>query len=96
MKIGVISQENMELKKSANGIVKKESLPSFKALVYTHHGSGTLVSLLWQELEKYREQKHISPNYDLPFLDMEFYKKTSLNKPMEEDNMIFELYLPIK
>lgn len=96
MKIGVIAQDTMQLKKKAEKIVKKETIPTFKSLVYTHHGSGTLVSLLWQELAKYRQQKGLAQDMSLPFLDMEFYKRTSLNKPMEEDNMIFELYLPIK
>lgn len=95
MKIGVIAQDNMQLKRKAENIVKKETIPTFKSLVYTHNGSGTLVSLLWQELAKYRQQKGLAQDMSLPFLDMEFYRQTSLNKPMEEDNMFFELYLPI-
>ncbi len=96
MKIAVIARDNMVLKKRAAGIVRRGMLPAFQALKHTHHGSGALVSLLWQEMEKYASLNGYAQNTSLPFVDLEMYKKTSLNGENDEEGMVFELYLPIK
>lgn len=96
MKIGVIAQDGMTLKKEAAHVVSKEMLPRFKALKYLHKGPGTLVSLLWQELAKYMRSHDVQPDRSLPFVDLELYRTTSLNGQTDEDEMVFELLLPIK
>jgi DNA-binding transcriptional MerR regulator len=95
MKIGVIMTDAMKLKESSMLIVQSTTIPSFQALTSTHHGSGALLSLLWQELEKYRRRNKCKINKTLPFTGIEFYNRTSLNKPMSEDDMLFTLTLPI-
>lgn len=96
MKVGVVAQDNMMLTKGAERIVRRENTLSLKALKHVHHGSGALVSLLWQELAKYAEQQGLKQDISLPFVDFEVYEKTSLNGEYSEDQMVFELYLPLK
>ena len=96
MEIGIVKQNGLRLKRGAENIVKELALPYYKCLSYTHYGSGVLVSLLWQELGKYRRKYGYQWDDTLGFADLEFYHLTSLNKPMDEEDMIFELHLPIK
>lgn len=46
-------------------------VPGFKALSYTHYGSSKLLSMLWQELKKYRVKNGYKENKSLPFEDLE-------------------------
>lgn len=95
MRIGVICQKGMQLKNDAEGIVNKWTIPEYKALTYIHTGSGALLSLLWQELDKYRRIKGHDLRISLAFSSLELYKLTSLNYPINENGMIFEIHLPI-
>lgn len=95
MKIGVIAKKGMILKKEAESIAKKEFIFSYKALSCVHRGSGAVLSMLWQELGKYARKNGYKENNNLPFYYLEFYKKTSLNEFTDEENMIFEINLPI-
>lgn len=95
MKIAVIIKKGLILKKEAENIVKKQSIPAYKALTYTHQGSGAVLSMLWQELAKYTWGNGYKHNSSLPFVDLELYHKTSLNGTSKEENMLFELHLPI-
>lgn len=96
MRIGVICQKGMQFKKEAEGIVNMWTVPSYKALAYLHTGHGALLSLLWQELDKYRVDHGLKLDDSLPFVDLEFYTKTSLNNFNDPDNMVFEINLPFK
>lgn len=95
MKIGVIERRGMVLKKDAKRIVGKEFIPSYKTLSYVHEGSGAVLSMLWQELGRYARKNGYKENNNLPFYYLEFYRKTSLNEFTDEENMIFEINLPV-
>jgi len=94
-KIGVIITKGMELKKEANSIVQKTSLPAYKALSYTHIGSPSLLSFHWKELEKYAASHNLTQNRTLPFVDVEIYKRSGFTEAIEEDTMTTEMHLPI-
>lgn len=95
MKIAVVVNNGMLLNKNAAGLIKKGLVPTYKALSYTHEGSGAVLSTLWQEMSKYARKNNYSPNTNLSFADLEFYKRTSLNDCNDEDKMVFELNLPV-
>ena len=86
IKIGYIIKPGIKIKKGVINPVKKMAVPGFKTLSYTHNGSSKLLSLLWQELAKYRKSENLKPNLSLPFEDMEFYYEDSST----------ELIMPIK
>lgn len=94
MKIGVIKQAGMELK-ADSGKIHTKTIPEYKALVYTHHGPATLLSLLWQELAKYRRKHKLQPATHLDFADLELYIHTGVNGTPDPDEMEFEMHLPI-
>ena len=96
IKVSVICTKNMKIKTGAETVVQRETVPGYKALSYIHKGPGSLLSLLWQQLSKYRQEHGYDLRNDLPFVDLEFYKKTSLNDFNDEENMEFEINLPIK
>jgi DNA-binding transcriptional MerR regulator len=85
MKIGMVCRPGMRLKPGAED-VQRETVPGYQALSYTHVGSTTLLSLLWQELGKYRRKQHLAPDTSLPFADVEFYA---------DDSLTTELHMPV-
>lgn len=92
MLIGIIATPRIKPKSKA---VQRLKTPAHTALTYEHHGSGTLLSLLWKELDRYRRKQKLKLDTTLPFADIELYKRTSLNGEPNEDLMEFELQLPI-
>lgn len=54
-----------------NRNINKMVVPGFKALSYTHEGSTKLLSVLWQELKKYRLKNGFKINENLSFEDLE-------------------------
>lgn len=95
-KVGAVIGKGMELKKEADGIVSRLTLPSYKALSYTHVGSPSLLSFHWKQLEKYAASHKLEQNRGLPFVDIELYKHTGLNEGIDQDQMITEMQMPIK
>ena len=110
LKLGVVVTRGMKLKKEASEVVRKEIIPGFKALSYTHVGSPALVSMMWKQMRDYIQRinsshvilkknykgKHkIKRDYSLPFFELEFYFKTALNDFHDEDLMISELNMPM-
>lgn len=93
MKIGVICQPGMKLKPDT--AVQRETVPAYTALAYVHVGSTTLLSLLWQELGKYRQKYHLQPNGGLPFADIEFYTPDTSAYPDPHDSLTTELHMPV-
>ena len=93
MKIGVVCHPGMRLKPGTN--VQRETVPAYQALRYVHVGSTTLLSLLWQELGKYRQKHHLALDGRLPFADIEFYTPDPSDYPDPEDSLTAELHLPI-
>ena len=93
MKIGVVCQPEMRLKPGSS--VRRETVPPYKALVHVHVGSTTLLSLLWQELGKYRRKQDLSFDTKLPFADVEFYTPDTSSNPDPEDSLTTELHLPV-
>lgn len=83
------------LKKEFEGLVKRETVPGFKSLSYTHIGSPALISMLWQQLVAYKDKFKLKRNLNLPFSEFEFYFKTALNDFHNEERMISELNLPV-
>jgi DNA-binding transcriptional MerR regulator len=94
MKIGVIVQPGLRLKPGAD--VSHETVPAYTALKYVHQGSTTLLSLLWQELGKYRRKQHLASDTSLSFADMELYKPDTSAYPDPEDSLIAELHMPVR
>jgi DNA-binding transcriptional MerR regulator/effector-binding domain-containing protein len=94
MKIGIIKQEGLQLRYDV-GDVREKAIPTYKALTYIHHGPGTLLSLLWQELAKYRRKNKLKPAKHLDFADLELYVHTGVNGTPNPDEMEFELHLPV-
>lgn len=95
LKIAVVVNPKMKLKKEFEGIVKKETTPGFKSLSYTHVGSPALISMMWAQMRMYKDKHRIKRNYNLGFFELEFYIKTGLNDFHDEERMISELNLPI-
>lgn len=93
MKIGVVCQPGMRLKPGTP--VQRETVPAYHALTYVHMGSTTLLSLLWQELGKYRQKEHLSLDPNLPFADVEFYSPDTSKYPDPEDSLRTELHMPV-
>lgn len=66
--------------------ISKMVVPGFKALSYTHYGSTKLLSMLWKELEKYRDRNGYKADLSLPFEDLE----------LSQSAHITEMLMPIK
>ncbi|MDD3647024.1 MAG: MerR family transcriptional regulator [Candidatus Dojkabacteria bacterium] len=69
------------------------TVPSHKALVHIHRGSGRFNSLLWNHLATFMKRKKLLPHPDI--LHREIYNKTSLNGYPDEDEHVFELQRPL-
>jgi len=90
MKIGVLAGRGTKVKKEFKNVVKYLKLNPGKVITYVHHGSGSLLSLFWKELEKYCELKNIKVRKDIP--DFEIYRGVNPNLTKQ----FFEIYLPIE
>ena len=93
MKIGVVCHPDMRLKPGTN--VRRETVPAYQALSYVHVGSTMLLSLLWQELVKYRDKHGFSHAANLPFADIEFYTPDTSEYPDTEDSLTTEMHMPV-
>lgn len=93
MKIGVVRRPGMRLKPGSK--VQLQTIPAYDTLACVHVGSTTLLSLLWQELGKYRQKKHLVHNTTLPFADVEFYAPDPSGYADPEDSLTTELHLPV-
>lgn len=71
-----------------------DTIPSHKALVHTHKGSGRFNSLLWNHLTTFMRRKKLKAHPDIPH--KEIYLRTSLNGYPDEDEHVFELHKPIR
>lgn len=91
MKIAVVWKRNLKLKPGTEKMVKKMLVPSYKALSYTHRGFGSLLSLMWKQLEKYAKKRGFTLNHHLPFADLEYYRKK-----INSEEILFEINLPIE
>ena len=92
MKIGVVWGPGMVLKPGTD--VQQETVSSFQSLRYVHRGSTTLLSLLWQELGKYRRSNHLELDGTLPFADIEFYPPEPTGYP-DDDSITTEIHMPV-
>lgn len=90
IKIGVLANEDMKIKEQYKDIVKQMKYAPGKVITYTHHGSGSLLSLFWKELEKYCRLNNLKIRKDVP--DFEIYRKVD----SDPTKQFFEIYLPIK
>ncbi|KKT73937.1 MAG: Transcriptional activator ligand binding domain protein [Microgenomates group bacterium GW2011_GWA2_44_7] len=84
-KICLTYRAGLKLKPEAKEIVRKMTLPGFTALSYVHRGSSKLLSMLWQELKKYRIRNDYKENKDLPFEDLE----------LSQSSHVTEMIIPI-
>lgn len=71
VKICFVERPGLKLKTEAERVVRKMAVRRFKALSYTHVGSSKLLSLLWQEMRKYRDKNNYKEDKSLPFEDLE-------------------------
>jgi len=85
-----MAQKNLVIKSEYRDQVKFLKFNPGKVLTYIHHGSGSLLSLFWKELEKYCRLNKIKIRKDVP--DFEIYR--SINSDITKQ--FFEIYLPIK
>ncbi|HSX06072.1 MAG TPA: MerR family transcriptional regulator [Candidatus Saccharimonadales bacterium] len=93
MRIGIAQQPGLQPKASAP--LQQATIPAYRALTYVHRGSTTLLSLLWQEVVRYRELHHLKPAHGLPFDSLELYQADSDRYADPEDPLITEIRLPI-
>lgn len=89
IKIGVLAESGMEIKREYKDIVQFLEFNPGKVITYTHNGSGSLLSLFWKELEKYCRLKSIRVRKNVP--DFEIYR--TVNEDVTRQ--FFEIYLPI-
>ena len=89
----VMCRPGMKLKPDTK--VRRETIPAYTALAYVHVGTTTLLSLLWQELGKYRQKQHLKPDPNLPFGDIEFYTPDTSEYPDPDDSLTTELQMPV-
>lgn len=94
MKIALVAKKGMQLKPQADKVVKEMLVPGYKALTYIHYGPGSLLSLLWKELEKYGRLNKFRLDLSLPFCDLEFYRPPI--GVLAEEEVFFEIHLPIQ
>lgn len=73
VKICFTKRPGLKPKVGAKGILKEMVVPGFRGLSYTHTGSSKLLSMLWQELKKYRVKNGYKEDKSLPFEDLELY-----------------------
>lgn len=71
VKVGFRKRRGLILKPEAKQSVKEMVVPGFKALSYSHRGTSKLLSMLWQEMKKYREKNGYRANTRLSFEDLE-------------------------
>lgn len=95
MKIGVVLKGSMKLKKNAEQLVKKETIPPFKALSYTHVGHPSLISMILLQMREYIKKKKLKPDTSLPINELEFYIKSGLNEFYDEETMLSQLNIPL-
>lgn len=93
MKIGVVCQPGMKLKPGTD--VRRETVPAYQAISHVHVGSPTLLSLLWQELVKYKHKHKLLADTKLPFADVEFYTPDMSGYPDQDDSVTTELHMPV-
>lgn len=96
MVIGAVFDIQMKLKKEAEDEVRKMTIPEYKALTYKHYGLGTYLSLMWKQLEKYAKSNGFKQDKSFPFYDLEFYRPREDKRISNEDDVIFEIHLPIE
>jgi len=89
IKIGILAKKNVKVKKNYQHLVKYLIYNPGKVLTYTHHGSGSLLSLFWKELEKYCRLKNIKVRKNIA--DFEIYRQIN----SDVIKQFFEIYLPI-
>lgn len=85
-KICFVIKPGLKLKPEAKVIVKRMTVPGFMALSYTHSGSSKLLSMLWQELKKYRVDEGYKEDKSLPFEDLE----------LSQSSHVTEMLMPIQ
>jgi DNA-binding transcriptional MerR regulator len=88
--IGIIKKKGMKVRDESKHLVKIQKVNSFKALTWEHRGSGSTLSLFWQEMHKYMKENSIKRDYSRN--EMEIYWKVS-EKAYKQ---IFEVFIPIK
>jgi len=90
MRIGVIAKSEMKVKEEFKDNVIYMKFRPGKVLRYTHNGSGSLLSLFWQELKKYSNLNNLTIRKNTP--QFEIYRKTSCDLGKQ----FFEIFLPIE
>jgi len=88
--IGILKKKGMKVRKESKHLVKTKKVKGFKAITWKHRGSGSTLSLFWQELHKYMEDNGIKRDYSRN--EMEIYWKVS-DKAYKQE---FEIFVPIK
>ena len=92
MRVGIVRQPGMRLRADAAG-VQVTAIPGYDALVQTHQGDGSLLSLLWTELGTYRRARHLQSPRHLDFYELEFYHPRPRNDA--DPRITFEMHLPV-
>ena len=90
IKIGVLAQKGMSVKREYQHLVRHMSFRPGKVITNMYRGPGEMLSLFWKELEKYCHLKGIRVRTTTP--DFEIYWEVHDN-PIKQR---FEICLPIK
>lgn len=92
MRIGAVYKPGMKLQPASQ--VQQEPLPGYRALAYVHRGSGALLSLIWEEMERYRVQAELPRDPQAVFADIEYYDP-AFNPTTDNDRLKCSLHTPI-
>ena len=90
IKIAFLATKDIKIKPEHKNVVKLMTFDPGKVVTYTHHGSGSLLSLFWKELEKYCRLHDIAVRPEIP--GFEIYR--DVNQDITKQS--FEIYLPIR
>jgi DNA-binding transcriptional MerR regulator len=91
MRIGTVKQPGMQLKAGVTD-VHTADIPAYTAMTHQHRGDGSLLSLLWMEMGKYRREHGLEPAPQLDFYELEFYHEDNEGGGLMET----EMHLPIR
>jgi DNA-binding transcriptional MerR regulator len=98
MKIGIIKNLTLHTRPKSEEIQDHEPylerIQKYKALYYIYKGPGSLLSIHWDYINDIAEKKGYKRDSKIPH-GLELYLRTSLNGVEEEENMVFEIQLPI-
>ena len=95
MQIGVVISVDMRLKETAEEKIFEETIPSFKALNYTHIGPPALISMFIMQMHTFMEKNKLKQDLSITTNELEFYLKSDMNGHHDKNTQVSEINIPI-